>query len=314
MSVAFYGLLIPPLSGESAVNLPGGTDSLDIYLQCAATCRASFAHWGYDWTLATNEVERLAERCRAIGLADLPLRDVSFEWSVPEDIRFRSAHYKLELMLKFASGGFGDRVALVDLDAVCARAMPTEAMQAGALIGYDMSAVAQRGGQAQEIADSLRLLGFDTEEARWWGGEFIMGDRCHFEALSRQLLQKWPLYTARIADMAHVGDEMVLTSGLEALRFQGMQIADGGAMGVVARYWSARTRTPFPPFQEVGGASILHLPADKPFLARWANRRFDPAEFRDEYLALLRGKARLRRWLVLADKMRGRPHLFAPQI
>lgn len=102
---------------------------------------------------------------------------------------------------------------------------------------------------AEPIIDSLRLLGFDTEEARWWGGEFIMGDGDHFEALSRQLLQKWPLYTARIADMAHVGDEMVLTSDLEALRLQGMEVADGGTMGVVARYWSARTRAPFLPFR-----------------------------------------------------------------
>ena len=314
MSVKFYGLLIPPLPSEGAVNLRGREDPLDIYLRCAATCHASFAHWGYDWTLATNAVERLAERCRSIGLDDLPLREVSLEWSVPVDIRFRSAHYKLELMHRFASGDFGDRVALVDLDAVCARPMPAEAMHAGALIGYEMSAVAQRGGQAQEIVDSLRLLGFDTEEARWWGGEFIMGDRDRFEVLSGQLLQKWALYTARIEDMAHVGDEMVLTASVEALRREGMTVADGGAMGLVARYWSARTRTPFPPFQEVAGASILHLPADKPFLGRWANRRFDPADFRDEYLAMLRGKARLRRWLVLADRMRGRPHLFAPQI
>jgi hypothetical protein len=81
------------------------------------------------------------------------------------------------------------------------------------------------------------LLGFDTEEARWWGGEFIMGDGDHFEALSRPLLQKWPLYTAWIADMAHVGDEMVPTSDLEALRLQGMQVADA-----VARWaWSQGT-------------------------------------------------------------------------
>ena len=314
MSVKFYGLLVPPLPGEAAVNLRGGADPLDIYLRCAATCRASFAHWGYDWTLATNEVERLAERCRAIGLDDIPFREVSFEWSVPEDIRFRSAHYKLELMHRFASGEFGDRVALVDLDAVCARAMPDEAMKSGGLIGYDMSAVAQRGGQAQEIIDSLRMLGFKTEEARWWGGELILGDGDHFKALSRQLLQKWPVYTARIADMAHVGDEMVLTSGLEALRLQGMKVADGGTMGVVARYWSARTRTPFPPFRDVGTASVWHLPADKPFLARWATRHFDPATFRKEYRAMLRGKVWLRRCLVLTDKLRGRPRLFAPQI
>jgi hypothetical protein len=114
--------------------------------------------------------------------------------------------------------------------------------------------------------------------------------------------------------MAHVGDEMVPTSDLEALRLQGMQVADGGTMGVVARYWSARTRAPFPPFRDVGAASVLHLPADKPFLARWASRHLDPAAFREEYPAMLRGKARLRRWLVLADRLRGRPRLFAPQI
>jgi hypothetical protein len=49
---------------------------------------------------------------------------------------------------------------------------------------------------AEPIIDSLRLLGFDTEEARWWGGEFIMGDGDHFEALSRQLLEVAALYRA----------------------------------------------------------------------------------------------------------------------
>ncbi len=313
MALQFYGLMVAPLDTDTSVNLVGGTSAFDAYLRCAAVCHASFAYHGYAWTLVTDAPDLMRAGFEQAGLEAPPIRAVDLAWKVPADLRFRAAHYKLELLQQFSTGDFGERVGLVDLDAVCIADLPPAVTEGGALCGYDISDVVQRSPDEQNYRTSFRQLGIASKHLHWWGGEFLLGDREHFRALGGRLEKIWPRYLENRSAMAHVGDEMVLTVALIELESQGIALCDAGAAGAIARFWSARTQTPFPRFADARAASILHLPADKLFIANWAGRRFLPDQFLAEYERHLRRKIAMRRPAALGARLLGGTRRYAPR-
>ncbi len=295
------------------VNLAPGHDPLDIYVRCAALSGRSFAHWGYDWTLVTDRGDVVAARCDALGITGLRLREETFTLDVPQHLPFRSAHFKLELMEKFGSGTFGDMPGLVDLDAVCLAPLPAAVLSAPGLAGYDMTAVATFGQNERKVRESLSTLRGKPSSAQWWGGEFVMGSRAAFAKLADAFKPIWDRYVSASDSLVHLGDEMVLTAGLQDYCEAGGAIMDGGAAGAIARYWSARTGQQFPPFRQIEGSAILHLPADKPFLASACDPPFDPEGFRDSYRRYLRRRIAVRQLATFADRVLGKKAQFTPR-
>ena len=295
MPPRFFGLLMVPGEGERTANLPPGEATLDIYLRCAATSARSFAHFGYDWTLVTDQPDVVRDRCGLLGLEELAIRGEAFSLGVPADIPFRLAHFKLELLRKFGSGDFGSCVAVVDLDTVCIAPLPPGVDLCQGLTGYRLSA--QDGSEETDdrLSSSLATLLAGAGSREWWGGEFLAGDAAGFAALWEEVGAIWPRYLESWRDLMHAGDEMVLAAAIQRYRDGGHRLMDAGEASVVARYWTARTRHLPRTFRSLDGVSILHLPADKAFLARWCERAFDPAAFRRELGRHVRVRSALRR-------------------
>lgn len=303
MTPKFYGLLIAPEGAERIVNLAAGHDPLDIYLRCAASCSRSFAHFGYDWALLTDDRRRLERRCEKLGVENLPIRESRFEMHVPADLPFRSAHFKLELIEKFARGDFGEHIGLVDLDTVCLRPIPGLDLCAEAIMGYDISESETAGG-AEGLIASLEILMQKEALPRWWGGEFLFGPAAQFARLAQHIKALWPRYLANRDAMIHLGDEMVMTAALQDYASAGNVLVDGGKLGVIARYWTARTRHKPRAFREVSHAAILHLPADKPFLSRLAAKPLAPEDLLARIRRQVIVKSAVRRAMSLAPAMR----------
>ena len=295
MAPHFHGLLIVPEEGERTANLPPGESPLDVYLRCAALSARSFRHFGYDWTLVTDRVDLIAERCARMGIDDLALRNETFTLELPAGIPFRLAHYKLELLGKLGTGAFGDAVALVDLDTLCLRELPDGARLHEGLHGYLLGPRDGSEGNAAKLPDSLRLLLGEEFIREWWGGEFLSGEAACFAALWRHIEALWPTYAERWPEMVHAGDEMVVGAALQRFRDSGGFLADAGEKGVIARYWTARTQHRPRAFRDFDDVAILHLPADKDFLAGWAGRPFDPAELHESFHRHVSRKVRYRR-------------------
>ncbi|MFA6219738.1 MAG: hypothetical protein WC692_08150 [Erythrobacter sp.] len=312
MTPRFHGLLVAPLGGERAVNLAPGHDPLDIYLRCAALCWRSFHACGYEWELVTDDRTRLERRCEPLGIRGLPIREERFGWQVPVDLRFRSAHHKLELLALFGKGGFGEAPALIDLDAVCLGRLPAGLGDGGALVGYDLTPVAAAEHGSGEVAASLELLSGHAGRPEWWGGEFVLGRADRFAVLARHIDRLWPRYLELSDSMIHVGDEMVLTAALRAFRDEGGSVEDGGRAGAIARYWSVRTTQAFPSFAAIADSAILHLPADKPFLAAYPADRFDPEAFGNAYRRYLKRRIAPRRIAALLARLSGAKRRHAP--
>lgn len=308
-----YGMFHVAGDGGSHVNLRAkGFDALRVYVRNAVTAARSAAAVGMNFALITNDVPTLEAVLEAEGLAGaLTLRAHSFTLAVPRGIPFYSAHFKLDVLKAFATGEFGDLVALLDIDTIFQAPLT---LADDALTAYDISDAVFPAYGFETIRRDLELLTAAPITPRWYGGEFIAGPPAAFAALAREIDEIWPRYCAALGTLHHTGDEAVVSAALCRLAAAGVPIFDAGKAGLITRYWSVRTLSKMRTLAQVSHAAILHLPADKHWLSSLADALPGPAQI----VPLLRrhvARRRPREFLKqLAALARGRPLQNLPRL
>ena len=275
MKPRFFGLLHLDDREKTAVNVVTRSfhEQRQIYVGNAVVLADSLRSQGIEFTLLTNDVAAVEE---AMPGQASRLRVVAIECctDVPPGTRFYSAHFKIDALRFIAQQGGGYGV-LCDLDAVCVNGYPLafeNIVRAEIPVCYDISEqVIPVFGHDKIIEDLKTLHGLDGE-GRWIGGEFIGGPPSFFRALLERIDRIYGNYVASLSKLHHVGDEAVTSAAAELLRRDGLYIADAGPIGLVARYWNTQVRHPQKPVcSYLRNSFILHLPADKKFLAELAS-------------------------------------------
>ncbi len=311
-----YGLLHVATRPATHANLKTRSgDPIDIYLLCSALCAASVMASGGTFALITNDACHLRDRCSALGIADLDLIEHQFNWPVPQGVAFYSAHYKLEVIEAFGTGQYGERVGLIDIDAVLCKPLDLSAPADNALIVYDITGVEQASYGSQRIRQDLeRVAGRPLPDPRWYGGEFIIGSAATFAALLKEVRSCWPNYVNAIGDLHHIGDEMVVSAAINLAGEAGLPVLNADVEGGVARWWSTRTKAAFPAFGQIENRSLLHLPADKEFLASFPSHPFDGPRFVEAYRKYAARKLWRRRIVNVASQLLGRSRQFVARL
>lgn len=257
---------------------------------------------GYEFRLITNADDLLRARFAALGVPSPELVKHHFTRVIPP-MPFRAAHRKLELFAAFATGAFGPAVALIDIDTLLLRGWPF-AIEPGALLGYDIGPHTTPA----VIANDLSWAGV-AGTTRWWGGEFLAGDAAAFRPLAKAVERLWPRYLAAVPTLCHVGDETMTTAALAALT-----VRDVGGEGV-QRWWSSRTKVrQQASSREALTAALVHLPADKAILGRYADPAVSLDGFPSAYRRHVAAKLPVRLLAGVADRLRGRPIQYLPRL
>ncbi|WP_397575334.1 hypothetical protein [Sphingorhabdus sp.] len=312
----FYGLLYFGGNSELYANLkvPGGIDPRDIYIENAVLCRASLAHFGIPFTVITNDIAAIQRRMEILGIEDLDVREQSFTLQVPIGISFYSAHFKIELIEAFGTGVYGDYVGLIDLDTVLCR--PFDPLPRKGLSVYDISEQVLPAYGINRVFDDLACIaGRKLVNPRWYGGEFISGDAASFYHLSRYIKECWPRYVNAIGSLHHLGDEAVVSAALNVMaEDEGRDHRLSDDPGGVCRWWSIRTKHPQARLEAVLNCSLLHLPADKQFLARLSRVPFAPDRFRAALKRHVRARMLPQTLMWISDILRGKPPTWMPRM
>jgi hypothetical protein len=310
-----YGLLYVADGCEDHANLGKRSDPIDIYLRCAITCGRSVAAQGSRFRLVTNDAAHLQKRAAALGLEPPELVEHVFAMQPRRELGFYSAHFKLELFAQFASGSFGAIAGLIDIDTVLLRPLDLGPLPSVGLFAYELTdVIVPSYGHDRVSADLTTVIGYPVPQPRWWGGEFLLGSPAGFAALVERTQACWPRYIAAADALHHVGDEMVTSAAIVEIVVAGAKIGDAGRPGGVVRWWSTRMDSVQPALADVLDRSLLHLPADKPFLSEQANRPFSSAEFVSRYRRHVRRKIWLRRLAEVVDTVKGRPRKHLPKL
>lgn len=191
--------------------------------------------------------------------------------------------------MRYIADQDGGYAVLCDLDAVCMNSYPLafeNIVGANIPVYYDISEqVIPVYGHDKIIQDLKTIHGLDGE-GRWIGGEFIGGPPSFFSKLLERIDQVYGNYVASLSRLHHVGDEAVTSAAAELLRRDGVYIADAGTIGLIARYWNTHVLHPQKPLRSyLQDCFILHLPADKKFLADLGSReRSACSDYKQLYL------------------------------
>lgn len=311
-----FGLLYVNPDPERHLNLRNRReDPLDVYLKCAINSGRSFVHFGNSYTLITNNFEALRIRAEVLELGMPPLTQLEFSLEIPKGLTFASSHRRFEVYKAFGEGRFGPRPILADLDTELIRPLPPGLDEPGAIHALDLTSVVFAKADRNTTKVLASITGAEPSIAIWAGGELMAADAGQYSKIAHIINCYWERYLSLARQGAtHLSDETLTSVAVSELASCGELVVDAGAEGAVARYWSARTDVPLPSFRCAARAALVHLPADKRFLAARAGRNPDPARFIRDYCLSASGKIASRKALNLVERVVGRrPRKYAPR-
>jgi hypothetical protein len=292
-----FGLLHTAAGRSSAPNTKVRDEEklFQLYVRNTITLWRSLDRAGIAFTLICSEPRRVRTTAARFGASDLELHAIPFPLEIPFGIPFYSAHHKIDVFRHLASLPERSYVGVVDLDVIALGDLPTtlaRVAEHGTPLAYDITdQVAPAFGRDVIVRDLETITGA-ASEGRWFGGEFLAGRPSFFRSLVREVDRCYAVYVREWRQLHHQGDEILTSGALATLRRHGLELADAGTLGIARRYWSVVTRHPQPKFDDVPPAFLMHLPADKNFLATLhADEQVDAVRFLVAYRRHLRRRA-----------------------
>lgn len=244
-----------------------------VYINCCKVLSDSLKKRGFNLTVLTNNKEIIKENCEALQVKEIP-----FELNVPPNIEFYGAHHKIDVY-KWFSNQKDDYSVLLDIDVFCANEMPPNfinAVNKNIPLFYDITEQAYPAATRERIIKDKSILNPNANLGLWAGGEFIAGDGEFFGKLHNKILSFIDLYFKNYKTFFHQGDEMLTSTAIELLQSEGVFIANAASFGAIRRFWSVGTKHCQLLYLAVKDAFLLHVPADKSFMAQ--------NEYSDDYM------------------------------
>jgi len=239
---------------------------IEAFLGCCDFLRRSLAFWDPDgeYTMLTNDASFVKSRLPLISAIDIP-----FEVQVPEGIEFQAAHRKIDAF-RFLSGIQDEYSILLDADVVCIGPPPVNLLSCisrGLPTYYDITAAIYPEYGRERLAEEKSLVGGRQSIGIWAGGEYLGGPGTFFTELCTRIDRFETSYFKQAPLLHHQGDEMLTSIAIEEMLLEGRQVIEIGRFGAIGRYWSIETRHIQVPLESHSGNFLVHLPADKVFLA-----------------------------------------------
>jgi hypothetical protein len=276
MKIGLYGLLHLDEGEPSAQNVfvKNFRDQIAVYVGCAINLSNSLQSKGIAFTLLTNRKDVVEEIIQPEWKV-LQVKEIPFNTKVPHGIKFYSAHFALDAF-RYLSALSVDYVGFCDLDMVCINDYPlclSNNIKQKIPMCYDISDQVIPAYGHEVIIRDLEAIHCLESEGRWSGGEFISGAPAFFLTLTKEIDSIYDNYINNLESQHHIGIEATLSAALEIIRKKGTYIADAGTLGIVGRFWNAKTLHPQKPFDYFQQCFLLHLPADKRFLVDMAREK-----------------------------------------
>jgi len=236
------------------------------YINCCKVLHDSLKKIGYKLIILTNEPGIISEKEPSLAVCM-----VNFELNIPEGIRFYSAHYKIEVF-RFLSLHGDNYSILLDNDVVCINNMPEnmeEIIKINMPIYYDTTDQCYPAYGRRTLIEDKTAVMEEESIGNWAGGEFIGGNRQFFDVIYKSCMNYWDAYIKNTSRLHHIGDEMLTSCAIEKYILEGNRIFNIGSIGCIGRYWSVKTLHIGKPFEALLDNFLLHLPADKEYLAKY---------------------------------------------
>lgn len=296
-SLHLFGLLHTATGESNTANVKISDESLipELYVRNAITLWRSLERSGITFTMVCSDPDRIESLCRRFGAPDLRVQEIEFSLEIPSGIPFYSSHHKLDLFRHLGSLPEGQYMGVVDLDMIALGDPPpalVRVIERDTPLAYDVTDQLAPAWGSDALTRDLETLSGSPSKGRWHGGGLIAGQPSFFRALCEEIDRFYGIYVRDWARFHHQGDQILTSAAVELLGRRGVEVADAGSLGLVATFWSIVPRHPQPRFDRFSLPFLLHLPADKQFLATLSpEAQVDAARFLSAYRRHLRRRA-----------------------
>lgn len=269
ITVKFYTLLYIDTENLSlSHNGISGTfdQQMKTFIKCCETLNKSLIFFtNYELIVLTNNKAYIENTS-----GELKCIEIGFDFKVPKDINFFAAHHKIDVFKYFAQLCDFNYSFLIDSDVLCINKMPLNlinCINSNIPVYYDITEqVYPAYGRETIIKDKEELISNNLSTGIWAGGEFIGGDNKFFKLLYDEIELISGNYFINYKSLHHQGDEALVSSAIEKV-MQKKYICNAGLFGGIGRYWSVQTLHVQNHWKSYVNNFLLHLPADKDFIA-----------------------------------------------
>ena len=268
-TVKFYTLLFVDSESHSlSINGISGKfeQQMSIFIRCCENLNKSLIYFtNIELIVLTNNkayIENISKELNCL--------EIVFDLEVPKDIKFFAAHYKIDVFNFFANLSGQEYSILLDCDVLCVNKLPINLINCiknNIPVYYDITEQVYPAYRRETIiGDKEVLMPNKLSIGLWAGGEFIGGDKSFFKLLYDEIGLIKEKYIDNYKSLHHQGDEALVSSAIEKI-MQTKQICNVGLFGGIGRYWSVQTLHVQNPWKSYVNNFLLHLPADKKFIA-----------------------------------------------
>lgn len=241
------------------------------FRQAALLAKTLRLQFGNELIIFTNDEQKIRSWFADNGRQPSNLIQISSSIGVPQGIAFYEAHHKLDALLAALDliKTDDDRFFLLDCDIVALHRFNDEQqdmIERADLIVYDISDQVFSAYGAERVKGDMEIVAGETfPDPRWFGGEFIGGNRKGLTRLIEKAQGVLPRYFANVHSLHHVGDEMFLSASINILLNENTKhkIVNQTPYRLVSRHWSRYTDRSL---RYHLGHSLIHAPGSKPAL------------------------------------------------
>jgi hypothetical protein len=262
-------------------------DRYSIYLKNAALLNLAIHDCGYEFVILTNNKSYILKKIKKEFMNAISIIEIAFPLKVSKSMHFYCCHYRVDIF-KYLSKLKNTSSILLDLDVVILKNLKKINYKIFENCGvvHDISSNIFPAYGFKKIKENLQMLmGYKVKNPRWYGGDFIGGSEKFFQILHSltkkyqskftKLKKKFPSYT----------DEFFLTAAiLDIKKNIKYKIVDGCHLRVWSRYWSINTIHKQMNIKKYFNFYMLHLPADKEFIAKFYDKLRLSKDFKIAYI------------------------------
>jgi hypothetical protein len=285
-TVKFYTMLYIDNENKS-LSLNGITGTFDqqmkTFIRCCETLNKSLIFFSnLELLVLTNNKSYIENISK-----DLKCIEIAFDLKIPSDINFYSAHHKIDAFKYLSQNNEQNYFFLIDSDIICINKMPLNlinCIENNIPVYYDITEQWYPAfGRETIVKDKEVLMSKNFSTGIWAGGEFIGGDNNFFKLLFNEIEIVWENYLLNYRNIHHQGDEALISTALENI-MQTQYICNAGLYGGIGRYWSVKTLHIQNHWKSYVNNFLVHLPADKNFLAIQSTLNKDIIKKYENYL------------------------------
>jgi hypothetical protein len=264
--ITFYSLLyfsksekIPNLSRL----LHWNKDS--IYVNMASNLSNQLHKLGYKHILITNK-KKILESYNY----KFPVIELNFKKRIKKETRFYSAHFKIDIFKYFSKQQ--NKSCLIDLDIFIINKFNNyfKNLANNYNLLYSLENGADYGKKYYSEINKIFniIINKKFKKPKWYGGEFILGNKLFFKKLYKEIDILYPKYIKNINHFFHIGDETLLNCAIQKLLLKNnFFFKDIKGKKIIYRHWSIIKNSKFK-LEYALKNIFLHAPGDKFFISR----------------------------------------------